>query len=161
MNTQNRTVLDKRQALIDPDSLLSIIMTSGSTGIPETAVITNFGALNITINIWNWYGHYSSRFCAYSPMYYMASSIIGNTLIAISKCAIIIPHFEYDIVAIMRTIDEEKCTWMLGTPHLFRNILQHSDRDKYDLSSLQSVAIGSTIEEPELVRKIEVELRIK
>ncbi|CAF4671214.1 unnamed protein product [Rotaria sp. Silwood1] len=37
----------------------------------------------------------------------------------------------------MQAIHEEKCTALIGAPIIFRDILTHSDRKKYDLSQVE------------------------
>ncbi|CAF1229250.1 unnamed protein product [Rotaria sp. Silwood1] len=44
----------------------------------------------------------------------------------------------------MQAIHEEKCTALIGAPIIFRDILTHSDRKKYDLSSLSLGVIAAS-----------------
>ncbi|CAF1655652.1 unnamed protein product, partial [Adineta ricciae] len=60
-----------------------------------------------------------------------------------------------DTVATMRAIHEEKCTALIGAPIIFRDILMHPDRKKYDLSSLAYGGTGATTLEFDFLRQIE------
>ncbi|CAF4913130.1 unnamed protein product, partial [Rotaria sp. Silwood1] len=61
----------------------------------------------------------------------------------------------------MRAIHEEKCTSMAGVVLVFREILAHPDRHRYDLSSLQCAILGGTTVPPQLMRQVETELGIR
>ena len=157
---EDDSALEERQASIDPDSSLAILMTSGSTGTPKAVVLTNFGVLNAVIGQWDSIGQYCSRCCVHSSMYHLSAGASDILLIAINQCTVIISNFTPDVLATMHAIQEEKCTYMLASPHLVRSILAHRERHKYDLSSLQYVAVGSTYVAPQLLRQAEAELRI-
>ena len=57
-------------------------------------------------------------------------------------------------VEALRLIEKERCTYFVGVPTMSREMMQHPDRHKYDLSSLEAVSYGGAPSAPELVRKI-------
>ena len=61
---------------------------------------------------------------------------------------------KWDVVEAMTLIERERCNSAGGVPTIAWQILEHPDRHKYDLSSLESVAYGGAPSAPELVRKI-------
>ncbi|CAF2652837.1 unnamed protein product [Rotaria sp. Silwood2] len=150
----------KRELWIDPGSPLSILFTSGSTGHPKPVVLTNIAIVNSTKILANHFGAFCLRYCAPLSMVHISTGIRGALLPSATRCTVIIPSQAYDAAAVMRAIDEEKCTCMMAGPALFHNILAHSDRHKYSMTSLQYVSLSGTSIKPELLRKLETELGI-
>lgn len=136
--------LNECQSSINPDAPVAIYFTSGTTGQPKAATVTNFGMVNMSQGITYHLGPYFSRLCVPIPMFHIFSEAAGVLNVATSKCKMIFPNILPDPVATMRAIHEEKCTAMIGAPIIFRDILNHPDRKKYDLSSLLYCGLGAS-----------------
>ncbi|MCY1174803.1 3-[(3aS,4S,7aS)-7a-methyl-1,5-dioxo-octahydro-1H-inden-4-yl]propanoyl:CoA ligase [compost metagenome] len=78
----------------------------------------------------------------------MGSIAAGNTLVFLRK---------WDPVRAMEIIEAEKVHATGGVPTIAWQILEHPDRAKYDLSSLEMIAYGGAPSAPELVRRIYTE----
>lgn len=61
----------------------------------------------------------------------------------------------------LRLIEQENITKILGVPTIFNGLLQHPDLKKYDLSSLKEVIIGGAASPLSLIEKLETELGCK
>lgn len=153
--------LKERQASVDPDSPLSIFYTSGTTGQPKAATLTNFGVLNLVRAQWELLSSYYSRVCVPIPMFHIFAEISGVLNVAVGKCQVTFPATLPDTIATMRAIHEEKCTALIGAPIIFRDILMHPDRRKYDLSSLEYGGTGATTLHIDFLRQVEKEFPIK
>jgi long-chain acyl-CoA synthetase len=68
---------------------------------------------------------------------------------------------KWDVVEAMTLIERERCNSAGGVPTIAWQILEHPDRHKYDLSSLESVAYGGAPSAPELVRQIASQFKAK
>ncbi len=150
---------------LQPDDDATIFYTSGTTGNPKGALGTH---RNLCTNI------LSSAFSAARaslrrgemppepqpktgllvvPLFHvtacsaslMGSIAAGNTLVFMRK---------WDPVEAMKLIEREKVNLTGGVPTIAWQILEHPDRGKYDLSSLESIAYGGAPSAPELVRRI-------
>ncbi|CAF0968366.1 unnamed protein product [Rotaria sordida] len=152
--------LTERQASVDPDSAVAIFYTSGTTGLPKAATLTNFGMLNLVRAQWELLSRFYSRVCVPNPMFHIFAEISGVLNVAVAKCQVIFPAILPDTVATMRAIHEEKCTALIGAPIIFRDILMHPDRKKYDLSSLAYGGSGATSLHIDFLRQIEKEFPI-
>ncbi|CAF3875681.1 unnamed protein product [Rotaria sp. Silwood1] len=158
---QNKQHLTEHEICpVDPELLLSIFWTSGSTGQPKAVTFTNFGVFNIIAMFVFYYGSYISRHCAPLTMHHMSSGLLGCLLPSMNPCKIIIPALTFDPEATMRAIHEEKCTCMLPGAALLHFILAHPNRYKYDLSSLQYVGVGGKSIQPDFLRMLKTELCI-
>jgi fatty-acyl-CoA synthase len=153
--------LIERQASVNPDSPIVIFYTSGTTGQPKAATLTNFNMVNTSQGIIEHLGPYFTRLCAPIPMFHIFSEVVGVMSIITTKCQIVFPAILPDPMATMRAIQEEKCTAMIGAPIIFRDILNHPDRKKYDLSSLVYSGLGASPMHIDFLRQIQNEFPIK
>lgn len=75
----------------------------------------------------------------------MGAMAAGNTMIFMRK---------WDAVRAMEIIEREKVSVTGGVPTIAWQLIEHPDRAKYDLSSLEAIAYGGAPSAPELVRRI-------
>ena len=78
----------------------------------------------------------------------MGSMVAGNTTIFMRK---------WDTVEAMKIIERERVQVTGGVPTIAWQILEHPDRSKYDLSSLELITYGGAPSAPELVNRIREE----
>jgi long-chain acyl-CoA synthetase len=75
----------------------------------------------------------------------MGTVAAGNTMIFMRR---------WDPIRAFEIIEREKVNATGGVPTIAWQLIEHPDRDKYDLSSLEAIAYGGAPSAPELVRKI-------
>ena len=80
--------------------------------------------------------------CSAGLMGYVAA---GHTMVFMHK---------WDPVKAFELIEREKVSMTGGVPTIAWQLIEHPDREKYDLSSLEAIAYGGAPSAPELVRKI-------
>jgi len=68
---------------------------------------------------------------------------------------------KWDVAEAMRLIEAERISSAGGVPTIAWQILEHPDRHKYDLSSLETVSYGGAPSAPELVRQIAGQFKAK
>ncbi|UJR35855.1 hypothetical protein I4U23_028599 [Adineta vaga] len=153
--------LQQRQASIDAHTPLAIFYTSGTTGQPKAATLSNFCMVNMSQNLHQHLGEYFTRLCTPIPMFHIFSEAVSIYNIILSKCRTIFPDILPNPVATMRAIDEEKCTTLIGAPVIFPNILNHIDRKKYNLTSLVFGMLGAAPVHTDFLRQLEQEIPIK
>ena len=151
----------KGKYLLIPDSPASIFYTSGTTGQPKAATLTNFGMLNLLRAEWELFGPFFSRLCVPIPMFHIFAEVVGILNVAVANCKVIVPAILPDTVSTMQAIHEEKCTALIGAPIIFRDILMHPDRKKYKLSSLLFSKIAASPVHPDFLRQLEKEIPIE
>ncbi len=75
----------------------------------------------------------------------MGALFAGHTLVFMRK---------WDTVKAFELIEREKVSLTGGVPFIAWQLIEHPDRDKYDLSSLEAIAYGGAPSAPELVQAI-------
>ncbi len=78
-------------------------------------------------------------------------AILSPSLFAGAKLALM---RKWDPIEAMTLIEREKLTSFGGVPTIAWQIIEHPERDRFDLSSIEGVAYGGAPSAPELVRQI-------
>ncbi|MCM8730202.1 class I adenylate-forming enzyme family protein [Hephaestia sp. GCM10023244] len=155
-------------AEIAPDDAAGIFYTSGTTGAPKGALGTH---RNMATNILSG-GFAAARACLRRgetppeptprsillviPLFHVtASSAVMMGVIATGSTLVFMRKWEP--VAAMAIIEREKVAMTGGVPTIAWQLLEHPERDRFDLSSLESIAYGGAPAAPELVRRIHAE----
>ena len=148
----------RRAAAVDPDDVSDLIFTSGTTGRPK-GVLSTHGQ---TVRAFeDWTGilglRAGDRYLVVNPFFHTFGYKAGFVA-AIMRGATVIPLPVFDVPAVLELISREKVTMLPGPPTLFQTILDHPDRQRYDLSSLRLCATGAAMIPVELVERMRAEL---
>jgi HIP---CoA ligase len=140
------------------DDPSDIIFTSGTTGRPK-GVLSNHGQTVRVVQGWcAAVGlRTGDRYMLVSPFSH-ASGYKAGFLGAINAGAAIYPVAVADVNEMMDLVSREGITMLPGTPTIFQSILNHPDREEYDLSSLRLSAVGAASVPVELVQRMRTEL---
>lgn len=139
---------------VDEGDDATILFTSGSTGLAKGAVSTHravtTGVYTYSISLMTLLGILETegrppanppRTLVNVPLFHVTgevpvllnSFVIGRTMVLMSK---------WDPGEALRLIESEKVTYFVGVPTMSLELMQHPDRDKYDLSTLTDIAAG-------------------
>ena len=66
---------------------------------------------------------------------------------------------KWDAGEALRLIEKERITYFVGVPTMSLELMQHPDRDKYDLSSLTDIAAGGAPRPVAHVKRLEESFR--
>ena len=153
---------------IAPDDDATIFYTSGTTGRPKGALGTH---RNLMSNILSG-GYAAARsllrrgepvpppsprtVLTVIPLFHVTACSAG-LMGAVATGSTIVLMRRWDPVRAMAIIEREKVQVTGGVPTIAWQLLEHPDRGRYDLSSLESIAYGGAPAAPELVRRIHAE----
>jgi fatty-acyl-CoA synthase len=121
------------------DDPVNIQFTSGTTGAPKGATLTHHNILNNGFFIgeaMRLTGR--DRLCIPVPLYHCFGMVLGNLACVTHGAAMVYPGEGFDPVAVLRTVQDERCTGLHGVPTMFIAILDHPDFRQYDLSTLRT-----------------------
>jgi len=131
--------LDAVTASLDPDDAINIQYTSGTTGFPKAVVLTHFNILNnalFSAHAMHFCEH--DRLCVPVPFYHCFGMVLANLLCLSVGAAIVVPAEHFDALAVLQTIQVERCTALHGVPTMFIAELEHPDFATFDLSTLRT-----------------------
>ena len=94
------------------------------------------------------------RLCVPVPFYHCFGMVISNLLCLLRGACLVIPAPHFDAVAVLETIERERCTAVHGVPTMFAAELDHPDFDMYDMSSLRTGVMAGAPCPPVLMRRV-------
>ncbi len=154
---------------IAPDDDATIFYTSGTTGSPKGALGTHRNILTCVLSA----AYPGVRSCLRRgevppeptpktvlivvPMFHVtACNALLMGVLAAGHKLVFMPR--WDATKALALIERERVNMTGGVPTIAWQILDHPDRDRYDLSSLEAIAYGGAPSAPELVRRIQQDL---
>ena len=130
--------LGARQDSLDPDEVINMQYTSGTTGFPKGVQLTH---ANIVKNAF-YIGECmelgpEDRVCIPVPFFHCFGCVLG-TLSTVTHEGTMVPVESFDAEEVLQAVHEERCTAVLGVPTMFIAELEHPDFEDYDTSSLRT-----------------------
>ena len=156
-------------AAVGPDDDATILYTSGTTGKPKGALGTHRNMLSnimasASVQARNFLRRGEvppvagpndpQRSSLLSVPFFHATGCFAvmNPSIAAGAKIVLMRKFEPELA--MQLIERERISQAGGVPTIAWQLIEHPNRHKYDLSSLESVSYGGAPSAPELVKKI-------
>jgi acyl-CoA synthetase (AMP-forming)/AMP-acid ligase II len=153
-----RVEVDRRAAAVGVDDPADILFTSGTTGRPKGVVQTHGRTLRVATDWVAMTGLTTDdRYLMVNPYFHMFGLKAG-ILAAVCAGATMLPVAVFDVDRVLSRVAEEGVTVLPGAPTMYREILDHPDRDRYDLSSLRVAVTGAADIPVELIRRVDDEL---
>ncbi|ADQ04211.1 AMP-dependent synthetase and ligase [Caldicellulosiruptor owensensis OL] len=127
-----------RQKSLEPDEVINMQYTSGTTGFPKGVMLTHKNILNNANAIADCMQlTYKDKLCIPVPFFHCFGLVLGISA-CVTKGATMVPLDHFNPLKVMETVHFERCTGLHGVPTMFIAILQHPDFDKFDFSSLRT-----------------------
>jgi fatty-acyl-CoA synthase len=131
--------LGERAARLDFDDPINIQYTSGTTGFPKGATLSHHNILNNGFFIGELTRYTEAdRVCIPVPFYHCFGMVLGNLACTTHGSTIVIPEAGFDPLAVLETVEAERCTSLYGVPTMFIAELEHPEFGRFDLSSLRT-----------------------
>jgi fatty-acyl-CoA synthase len=80
--------------------------------------------------------------------------VMGNLGCTTHGAAMVVPEAAFDPVAVLETVQEERCTSLYGVPTMFIAELSHPEFDRFDLSSLRTGIMAGSPCPIEVMKKV-------
>ncbi len=148
-------MLRVRQDGTDPDDVVNIQYTSGTTGFPKGAQLTH---RNLVHNAF-YAGQCMrltgrDRLCIPVPFYHCFGCVLGTMVAVCRGCAMVIPADYFDPEKTLAAAAAERCTVIHGVPTMFVAELSHPRFNEFDLRSLRTGIMAGAPCPEELMRQV-------
>lgn len=130
--------LAARQASMDPDDVINMQYTSGTTGFPKGVMLTHTNLIGNAISLSECMAFtHKDRLCIPVPFFHCFGCVLG-TLTCVVSGATMVPVVAFKAQKVMETIEKEKCTGIHGVPTMFIAELEEMEKKSYDTTSLRT-----------------------
>jgi len=152
---QQATQLDLLTSSLSPFDPINIQFTSGTTGTPKGATLTHRNILNNA-----YFGglsmHFSpaDRLCIPVPMYHCFGMVLGTLVCIAHGATMVMPCEVFEPVAVLKAVEQEKCTALHGVPTMFIAELDLPQFSDFDLSTLRTGIIAGSTCPIELMKRL-------
>lgn len=139
---------------LDPDDVINIQYTSGTTGFPKGVMLTHYNVVNNGKQI----GDYmklteQDRVCIPVPFFHCFGCVLG-TLAAVTHGSAMILLEQFDPLRVLQAVQDEKCTALHGVPTMFIAELNHPDFKNYDTSTLRTGIMAGSVCPIEVMKRV-------
>jgi len=137
--------LSEQQRQQEFDDPINIQYTSGTTGFPKGATLSHHNILNNGYFVARQQNFtQNDRLCIPVPLYHCFGMVLGNLGCITHGATMVYPSEGFEPLAVMKAVQEEKCTALYGVPTMFIAELGHPKFNTFNLSSLRTgVMAGS------------------
>jgi len=149
-------------AQLQPEDVINIQFTSGTTGLPKGAMLTHHNIVNN--------GYFVAqrqrftevdRLCIPVPLYHCFGMGMGVLGCATHGTAMVFPGEAFDPVAVLKAVQSERCTALYGVPTMFIAELDHPDFNSYDLSSLRTGIMAGAPCPVEIMKRVVAQMYMR
>ena len=154
--------LAEREASLQFDDPINIQYTSGTTGFPKGAALSHHNILNNAFFTGETL-HYTERdrVCVPVPFYHCFGMVMGNLACTSHGACIVVPGAAFDALAVLETVQDERCTSLYGVPTMFIMELDHPRFGEFDLSSLRTGIMAGAPCPVEVMKEVQARMRME
>ncbi|MDE2843022.1 MAG: AMP-binding protein [Chloroflexota bacterium] len=147
--------LVQRESECHPDDVICIMYTSGTTGNPKGVMLTHHNLVaNAAYTRDGLRFTEEDRLCIPVPFYHCFGSVLGTLCCATAAAAMIVPSEYFEPEKALVAVARERCTAIHGVPTMFIAELEHTEFDRFDLSSLRTGIMAGSPCPIEVMRQV-------
>lgn len=148
-------------AALSSRDAIAIVYTSGTTGAPKGATFSHFQLLNNgAIDAQVMRVSHEDAICVPLPLYHIFGMLTGNLLAMLRGAEVVYTGEVFDARNVLAAIQHERCTVVYGVPTIFKMLLEHPERDRFDLTSLRTGLIAGSFVPMDLALQLVEKLHI-
>jgi acyl-CoA synthetase (AMP-forming)/AMP-acid ligase II len=136
----------------EPREPALFLYTSGSTGVPKGVVLSHQSHLWVVQTRLEGQDLARHRFLIAAPLYHMNALALSQLAVAAGATIVLLPQFSAG--AYIDAIERYRATWLTAVPPMIAMMLRHPGMARADLSSVESLRMGSAPVSESLMRAI-------
>ena len=146
--------LEVRFSSMDPDDVINIQYTSGTTGFPKGVMLTHTNVVNNgklvgdTMNLTE-----KDRLCIPVPFFHCFGCVLG-TMAAVTHSTTMVIVEQFEPKKVLQMVQDEKCTALHGVPTMFIAELNHPEFASFDTSTLRTGIMAGSPCPIEVMKKV-------
>lgn len=144
-------------ASVTADTVCDILFTSGTTGEPKGVMSSHRQTIGVAAQ-WARGARLTpeDRYAVVNPFFHSFGYKAG-LIAALTAGATVYPVPTFDPRSLLTLIERERISVLPGAPTIFTTLINHADRERFDLSSLRfAIAGATTVPERLFVDMVEV-----
>ncbi|WP_088282679.1 AMP-binding protein [Ideonella sp. A 288] len=144
------------------DDAINIQFTSGTTGFPKGATLTHRNILNNgffvgeAIRLTE-----ADRLCIPVPLYHCFGMVMGNLGCLTHGATMVYPAEAFDPLAVLQTVQAERCTALYGVPTMFIAELDHPRFAEFDLATLRTGIMAGSPCPVEVMKRVQAQMNMR
>ncbi|KAH7354822.1 hypothetical protein BKA65DRAFT_604925 [Rhexocercosporidium sp. MPI-PUGE-AT-0058] len=141
------STLSKIEDAIDPDSIVNLQFTSGTTGSPKATMLSHYNVINNGLSIGSYLGFRpGDTLCCAPPLFHCFGLVVGLMAAFTSGAAIGFAGRDFDPVRVVDLLVAERCTALHAVPTMYIAIMKQMDKLGITIDTLRTgVAAGAKI----------------
>lgn len=152
---KDRERLYEIETTLDRNDAINIQFTSGTTGLPKGATLSHRNILNNAYFVGAGMGlRPGDRLCIPVPLYHCFGMVMGNLACIAHGSTMVYASEGFDPLAVLKTVEAERCTGVHGVPTMFIAELEHPEFEKFDLKTLRTGVMAGSPCPIEVMRKV-------
>lgn len=155
-------LLRRRQEAIDPDDVVSIHLTAGTTGSPKGVQLTHLNLVNNAIAAGDCMRmSRRDRLCVPVPFFRPFGCVLGTLTTLGHGATMVVPAEHFNAGKTLAAIANERCTALHGEPRMLGSLLRHPEVIRVDLSSLRTGIVTGAASPVELLLEVIERLHLR
>jgi len=155
-------MFEQRMESLDPDDIINIQYTSGTTGFPKGACLSHHNIVNNAYFVGkNLAFSHKDRLCIPVPFYHCFGMVISNMLCVNFGATMVLPSEFFNALDTMKAAAQEQCTALHGVPTMFIAQLKHPQFYSFDFSHLRTGIMAGAPCPIEVMNKVRTQMGIK